>query len=125
MKACAIAASILILLTFLSILNGMYIKDVLGSMLKLEESFPDKNGDGESSPDPYIERAKELWDNSYDKITLTCHTGLPNNVTLALEHMISCYLHGSRADYLSARVAYVEALKAFSRSEKLGIGSII
>ncbi len=125
MKACVTAVSILILLTFLSILNGMYIKDVVGSMLKLEESFPDKKDDGESSPDPYIERSKELWDNSYDKITLTCHTKLPNNVTLALEHMISCYLHGSRADYLSARVAYVEALKAFLQSEKLGIGSII
>lgn len=124
MKACVIAVSILFLLTFLSILNGMYIKNVISSMLELEESFPDKE-DGESSPDPYIERAKELWDNSYDKITLTCHTRLPNNVTLALEHMISCYLHGTKADYLSARVAYVESLKALERSEKLGLGSII
>lgn len=125
MKACVIAASILIILTLLSIVNGTYIKSVIESMLKLEESFPDKLNDEESSPDPYIERAKELWYKSCDKITLTCHTRLPNNVTLALEHMISCYMHGTRADYLSARVAYVEALKAFLNSEKLGIGSII
>ena len=124
MKACIISLSILTALLCLSVINALYIDKVCSDLLSLEKSFPDKE-DGESSPDRSINRAEELWKSSYVIVTLTCHTESPNTVTLALEHLKSCYLHGSRADYLSARSAFINAVRALDQSEKLSFLNII
>lgn len=124
MKACIISLSILLALLCLSVINAVYIDNVCSELIALEKVFPDKE-DGESSPNPSIERAEELWKRSYVFITITCHTESPNAVSLALEHLKSCYLHGSRADYLAARSAFINAIKALDQSEKLSFFNII
>jgi hypothetical protein len=50
---------------------------------------------------------------------------MPNNVKTALEHLVSCYLHGTYADYMVARKNYVEALQSLRQAERPSFMGII
>ena len=124
MKAFIFSLSIIIVITAFTVANGLYVKSVTDRLLSLEKEFPEKE-DGESSPSSVITESEELLSSSYDILTAVSHTRLPNNVKTSLEHLISCYRHGTYADYMAARKSYVEALRALRQSELPSLRGII
>ena len=116
MKAFIISVSTILLVTALTVASGLYVKNVTDRLLCLEKKFPEKK-DGESSPSSVIAESEELFSSSYDILTAVSHTRLPNNVKTSLEHLVSCYLHGTYADYMAARESYVEALRSLRQAE--------
>lgn len=124
MKAFIFSASIILLLTVLTVVSGLYVKDVTDRLISLEKKFPEKE-DGESSPSAVITKSEELLNSSYEILTVISHTRLPNNVKTSLEHLICCYLHGTYADYMAARESYVEALRSLRQAERPSLKGII
>lgn len=124
MKAFIFSLSIIIVITAFTVASGLYVKSVTDRLLSLEKQFPEKE-DGESSPSSVITESEELLSSSYDILTAVSHTRLPNNVKTSLEHLISCYRHGTYADYMAARKSYVEALRALRQSELPSLRGII
>ncbi len=124
MKAFIISLSTILLVTALTVASGLYVKNVTDRLIALEKHFPEKD-DGESSPSSVIAESEELFKSSYDFLTVVSHTRMPNNVKTALEHLASCYLHGTYADYMAARESYVEALRSLRQSELPSLKGII
>ena len=124
MKAFVFSLSIIIAISALTVASGLYVKNVTDRLLALEKQFPQKE-DGESSPSPVITESEELFNSSYEMLTAISHTKLPNNVKTALEHLVSCYLHGTYADYMAARESYVEALRSLRQTELPSFKGII
>lgn len=124
MKAFIISISTILLVTALTVVSGLYVKSVTDRLLSLEKQFPEKD-DGESSPSSVITESEELFNSSYEILTAISHAKLPNNVKTALEHLVSCYLHGSYADYMAARESYVEALRSLRQTERPSLKGII
>ena len=124
MKAFIIAIATIILVISFTLGSGLYVKNVTDRLIALEKRFPEKE-DGESSPSSVISESEELFNSSYGILTAISHTRLPSNVKTALEHLISCYLHGSYADYMSARKSYVEALRSLRETERPSLKGII
>ena len=124
MKAFIISVLAILLIILISVASGLYVKSVTDRLLALEKQFPEKE-DGESSPSPVITESEELLNSSYGFLTAISHTRLPNNVRNALEHLVSCYLHGTYADYMAARESYVEALRSLCQTEKPSLKGII
>ncbi len=126
MKAFIIALSIIFAVIGLTVASGLYVKGVTDELLALEKQFPDKEKeDGESPPSSVITESEELLNSSYGLLTAISHTKLPNNVKTALEHLVSCYRHGTYADYMAARETYTEALKALKQTERPSFSGII
>lgn len=124
MKAFIFSLSIIIAMTALTVTSGLYVKDVTDRLLALEKQFPEKK-DGESSPSSVITESEELLNSSYEILSAISHTRLPNNVKTSLEHLVSCYRHGTYADYMAARESYVEALRSLRQSEIPSLKGII
>ncbi len=124
MKAFTFSVSVILIITALSVVSGLYVKNVTDRLLALEKQFPEKE-DGESSPSSVITESEELFGSSYGILTAVSHTKLLNNVKTALEHLISCYLHGTYADYMAARESYVEALRSLRQTELPSFKGII
>ncbi len=124
MKAFILALSIILIITAASVASGLYVKNLTDRLLELEKRFPGKK-DGESPPSSVITESEELLDSSYKILTAVSHTRLPNNVKTALKHLVSCYLHGTYADYMAARESYVEALKSLRQIECPSLSGII
>ena len=124
MKAFIFSLSIIIAITAFTVASGLYVKSVTDRLLALEKRFPEKE-DGESSPSSVITESEELLNSSYEILTAISHTRLPNNVKTSLEHLISCYRHGTYADYMAARENYVEALRSLRQSEIPSLKGII
>ena len=124
MKAFIIAIATIILVISFTLGSGLYVKNVTDRLIALEKRFPKKE-DGESSPSSVISESEELFNSSYGILTAISHTRLPSNVKTALEHLISCYLHGSYADYMAARESYVEALRSLRETERPSLKGII
>ncbi len=124
MKAFIFSLSAILLITALTITSWLYVKNVTDRLLALERQFPEKE-DGESSPSSVITESEELFNSSYKVLTVISHTKLPNNVKTALEHLVSCYLHGTYADYMVARESYVEALRSLRQAERPSLMGII
>ncbi len=124
MKAFIFSLSIIVAITALTVVSGLYVKNVTDRLIALEKRFPEKE-DGESSPSAVIAKSEELLNSSYSILTAVSHTRLPNNVKTSLEHLISCYLHGTYADYMSARESYVEALRSLRQAEVPSLKGII
>ena len=124
MKAFIFSISTILLIIALTVVSGLYVKSVTDRLLSLEKQFPEKE-DGESSPSSVITESEELFNSSYGILTAISHTRLPNNVKTALEHLVSCYLHGSYADYMAARESYVEALRSLRETERPSLKGII
>ena len=124
MKAFILALSIILIITAASVTSGLYVTSVTDRLLALERRFPSKT-DGESSPSSVITESEELLNSSYKILTAISHTRLPNNVKTALEHLVSCYLHGTYADYMAARESYVEALRSLRQTERPSLSGII
>ena len=124
MKAFIISLSTIILITALTVASGLYVKGVTDRLLLLEKQFPEKE-DGESPPSSVITESEELLNSSYGILTAISHTKLHNNVKTAFEHVVSCYRHGTYADYMSARESYVEALRSLRQTELPSLTGII
>ncbi len=124
MKAFIFSVSVILVITALSVVSGLYVKNVTDRLLALEKQFPEKE-DGESSPSSVITESEELLGSSYGILTAVSHTKLLNNVKTALEHLVSCYLHGTYADYMAARESYVEALRSLRQTELPSFKGII
>ncbi len=124
MKAFVFSLSIILAITTLTVVSGLYVKNVTDRLLELEKRFPEKE-DGESSPSSVITESEELFNSSYGILTAVSHTKLPNNVKTSLEHLVSCYLHGTYADYMAARESYVEALRSLRQTELPSFKGII
>ncbi|MBQ7780013.1 MAG: hypothetical protein IJ404_05910 [Clostridia bacterium] len=124
MKAFIFSLSIIIAITALTVASGLYVKDVTDRLLELEKQFPEKE-DGESSPSSVITESEELLNSSYEILSAISHTRLPNNIKTSLEHLVSCYSHGTYADYMAARESYVEALRSLRQSEIPSLKRII
>jgi hypothetical protein len=124
MKAFIFSISTILLIIALTVVSGLYVKSVTDRLLAIEKQFPGKE-DGESSPSSVITESEELFNSSYGILTAISHTRLPNNVKTALEHLVSCYLHGSYADYMAARESYVEALRSLRETERPSLKGII
>lgn len=124
MKAFIFSISTILLIIALTVVSGLYVKSVTDRLLAIEKRFPGKE-DGESSPSSVITESEELFNSSYGILTAISHTRLPNNVKTALEHLVSCYLHGSYADYMAARESYVEALRSLRETERPSLKGII
>ncbi len=126
MKAFIFAISVIVAISALTVASGLYVKSVTDKLLALEKRFPDKGKeDGESPPSSVITESEELLDSSYSMLTAVSHTKLSNNVRNALEHLVSCYLHGTYADYMAARESYVEALRTLRQTELPSLRGII
>lgn len=124
MKVFIISLSIILLMISLSVASGLYVKSVTDKLLELEKKFPSKE-DGESPPSSVMTESEELLNSSYGLLTVISHTRLPNNVKTCLEHLISCYRHGTYADYMAARENYTEALTALKQTEQPSFKGII
>ncbi|MBQ8253896.1 MAG: hypothetical protein IJY94_00135 [Clostridia bacterium] len=124
MKAFIFSLSIILAITALTVVSGLYVKNVTDRLLELEKQFPLKE-DGESSPSSVITESEELFSSSYNLLTAISHTRLPNNVKTSLEHLVSCYRHGTYADYMAARESYVEALRSLRQAELPSFRGII
>ena len=124
MRAFIVSFAVFALILTLSVINGIYVTSFCGKLLRLEEAYPDKE-DGESPSCDEIERTEELLDKHYVFLCIIGNGKTANQLLSAFHHMRSTYYHGSRADYLSAKVAFVEAVKTLERSESIGIRGII
>ncbi len=124
MKTFIVALSVILLMIGASTASGLYVKSVTDKLLALEKQFPEKE-DGESSPSAVITESEELLNSCYDILTAISHTRMPNNVKTSLEHLVSCYRHGTYADYMAARETYVEALRALRQTERPSLKGII
>ena len=124
MKAFIFSISTILLIIALTVVSGLYVKSVTDRLLAIEKQFPGKE-DGESSPSSVITESEELFNSSYGILTAISQTRLPHNVKPALEHLVSCYLHGSYADYMAARESYVEALRSLRETERPSLKGII
>ena len=124
MKAFIFSLSTIITITALTVVSGLYVKNVTDRLLELEKQFPLKE-DGESSPSSVITESEELFSSSYNLLTAISHARLPNNVKTSLEHLVSCYRHGTYADYMAARESYVEALRSLRQAELPSFRGII
>ena len=124
MKAFIFSIATILVIIALTVVSGLYVKSVTDRLIALEKRFPEKE-DGESSPSSVITESEELFNSSYGILTAISHTRLPNNVKTALEHLVSCYLHGSYADYMAARESYAEALRSLREAERPSLKGII
>ncbi len=124
MKAFIFSVSVILVITALSVVSGLYVKNMTDRLLELEKQFPEKE-DRESSPSSVMTESEELFNSSYEILTAISHTRLSNNVKTSLEHLISCYRHGTYADYMAARESYVEALRSLRQSELPSFKGII
>ena len=124
MKAFIFSLSTILIITALTVASGLYVKNVTDNLLALEKQFPDKE-DGKSPPSPVITESEELFNSNYGILTAVSHTKLPMNVKNSLEHLVSCYLYGTYADYMAARKSYVEALRSLRQTELPSFKGII
>ena len=124
MKAFMFSLSIILAITALTVVSGLYVKNVTDRLLELEKQCPLKEA-GESSPSSVITESEELFSSSYNLLTAISHTRLPNNIKTSLEHLVSCYRHGTYADYMAARKSYVEALRSLRQAELPSFRGII
>ena len=116
MKAFIFSLSVILIITTSTIVSGLYVKSVTDRLIELEKTFPEKK-DGESSPSLAITKSEELFNSSYGILTAISHTKLSNNVKTSLSHLVSCYRHGTYADYMAARASYLEALRSLQKTE--------
>lgn len=112
-----------IIFTF-STVCSFKISSIANELIDLEKQFPDKK-DEESPSDPSFERSEELLKNNYFLMKVACNGKQIEELFSSFKQLYSSYLYGSRADYLSHRELYSEALKTFKTSDGISFISII
>lgn len=124
MKIFIFSVSIILGIILLTVTSGMHVKGLTDKLLMLEKSFPEK-AEGESSSPSAFTESEELLNSSYEFLTSISNSKSINNVKSALKHLISCYDHGTYADYMAGRESYVEALMSLRRAEIPSLKGII
>ena len=107
-----------------STLCSLKISSIANELIDLEKQFPDKE-DGESPPDTSLERSEELLKNNYFLMSSACNFKQVQEILSSFKKLYSIYLHGSRADYLSARETYFQTLKTLKAADGISFISII
>lgn len=125
MKSFLIALTLLALLLTGTLLNCRYLDQVTGELLALEASFPTKYDNEKSSPDPTIDRARELWKQSQFYLEIGANMRHINAISASLDSVANHYANGSVADYLAARHQLIEALRSLRHADALTLRSII